>query len=286
MVASLIERARVLFDHHLTAKRLIRSAVPNGWARRLQVAATAQGIRTFDRRVVSHRFGDRDFDVVIADPVGAEWYDVDWPMPRELQLLADSRLVLGATVIEVGAHQGIVAMMLAGLVGPNGTVVAVEPNPHDYAVACENIRMNGVDNVQLVNGAGAAADGTLTFSITGRVNDDSGGSGSVVVEAVTVDTLAKRYGRPDVVFIDTEGYEGEVLKGAKETLSESPDFFVEVHAGRPLRRFGSTVDSVVMHFRRPPYKVVVGNDDHPFIPLDRADERILKHRFFLVAVSG
>ena len=163
-----------------------------------------------------------DFDVVIADPVAEEWYDVDWPTakrsstPRRFAACSRRHGYRGR------AHQGIVAMMLAGLVGPTGTVVAIEPNPHDYALACENLRINGIDNVRLVNCAGAAVDGTLTFSITGRVSDNLGSSGSVVVDSVTVDTLAKRYGRPDVVFIDTEGYEGEVLKGAKETLSESP----------------------------------------------------------------
>ena len=45
------------------------------------------------------------------------------------------------------------------------------------------------------------------------------------------------------------------------------------------------MDSVVEHFRRPPYRVLIGNVDHPFIPLDKANERLLNDRFFLVALT-
>jgi FkbM family methyltransferase len=283
VIASMLEHLRVLLSRHQATRDLIRNLVPDRIAVRLQVAATEQGIRTFRRRTAHHRFGDQPLKVLIADPVGEEWYDHDWPLPAEVALLTDSKLVEGATVIEVGAHQAVVAMMLAGIVGPSGRVVAVEANPHDYAVACENLKLNKAANIVMVNRAAAAAPGLLTFNITGRVSDDATTTGNVLTDAVTVDMLAEEYGQPDVIFIDTEGYEGEVLKGAKTALQASPDVFVEVHAGRPLRRFDSSVRAILDCLSSESYEVLVGTDAYPFAPLDEVDPELLDSRFFLVA---
>jgi len=168
VIASMLEHLRVLLSRHQATRDLIRNLVPDRIAVRLQVAATEQGIRTFRRRTAHHRFGDQPLKVLIADPVGEEWYDHDWPLPAEVALLADSKLVEGATVIEVGAHQAVVAMMLAGIVGPSGRVVAVEANPHDYAVACENLKLNKAANIVMVNRAAAAAPGCATLLRRGR----------------------------------------------------------------------------------------------------------------------
>jgi hypothetical protein len=54
---------------------------------------------------------------------------------------------------------------------------------------------------------------------------------------VTVDELATRFGAPDVVIVDVEGFEGEVLAGAAYTIAAGRStFLVEVHVGHGLDR--------------------------------------------------
>ena len=38
------------------------------------------------------------------------------------------------------------------------------------------------------------------------------------VQAITIDGLAKKFGSPDVLFLDIEGYEIAARRGAQETL--------------------------------------------------------------------
>ena len=58
--------------------------------------------------------------------MGAGWYDHDWPELPEIALLKQHGLRPGARVFDIGAHQGVVALMLSKTVGPEGFVLAVE----------------------------------------------------------------------------------------------------------------------------------------------------------------
>ncbi|WP_157064214.1 hypothetical protein, partial [Methylobacterium tarhaniae] len=40
-------------------------------------AKLERSLKTFERRVVTHRFGGIDLTVSLCDPVGAEWYGQD-----------------------------------------------------------------------------------------------------------------------------------------------------------------------------------------------------------------
>jgi hypothetical protein len=94
-------------------------------------------IHAFRPRVVEHRYGDSVLRVYLADSVAQAWYDHDWSeadMP-EIAALRTSRLREGALVFDIGAHQGVVALMLAREVGPTGRssrsspILTIMPSP-------------------------------------------------------------------------------------------------------------------------------------------------------------
>ena len=49
------------------------------------------------------------------------------------------RLKPGMTLLDIGANVGYFSILGARAVGPSGTVVAIEPEPANYALLCANI---------------------------------------------------------------------------------------------------------------------------------------------------
>lgn len=112
-------------------------------------------------------------------------------------------------------------------------VYAFEPHPHTYYHLCANILMNGCYNALPFQYALGARDGyTTVWNIDPRKPNTGMGvecdKGDLVVPMRKIDSL--EISPIHFMKIDVEGYEYEVLKGAKETLArESMIVFVEIH---------------------------------------------------------
>jgi FkbM family methyltransferase len=213
-------------------------------------------VSTYQPRTVTRRYAGHELCISLRDPLAEGWYDHDWGQQPEIDRLQRGRLLPGARVFDLGAHQGVVALVLSRIVGVTGEVVAVEAERHNVFVANENVRLNGAANLRVLHAAAADRPGRLFFSesLNGNVTP-VGARSSVEVDAVTVDELADRFGAPDVVFVDVEGYEAKVLAGARRTLARrSTDFFVEVHDAETLARAGATAGDVVDAFQANGYR--------------------------------
>jgi FkbM family methyltransferase len=258
------------------------------WRSRHLAARYRRLLRDFPRRVVEHSYGGCRLKITLADPDGAAWYDRDWPRLPEIELLASSRLRPGATVFNVGAHQGVVALMLAREVGPGGRVVAVDPNPVNAELIAANARLNGAANVRAVAAAAADRPGPVRFGVhlNDRVRVAADCGAELTIGAVTIDDLAAEHGHPAVLFVDVEGFECAVLAGAAGTLAAgATDWFVEVHVGAGLEAFGKTAADVLAFFPPARYaRFVASEEERDFVPLESGG-RLLASRFFLVALE-
>jgi len=237
--------------------------------------------------VVEHTYGNERLKVYLADPLSQAWYDEDWSELPEVATLRQSRLHPGAKVFDIGAHQGVVALMIAREVGPRGLVVAVAPSPHNISAAAKNRELNMMPQIELVQAAVSNQPGTLIFNEgingNGQLDDGSGTGERFAVEAVTIDGLADRFGMPDVVFIDVEGAEFLALAGASRVIASGADFFVEVHVGCGLEKLGGSLDEVLSHFPEDRFSLLArASADAEFRPLARID-RLTRDRFFLIA---
>lgn len=268
----------------LIAKRVTRRALPRplyGVYRQRRIAYLKQHYKV---RQVDHVYGGTPLRLELADGLAEGWYDRDWPPLPELEILKRYGLGEGSLVFDVGAHQGVVALMLADVVGPGGRVIAVEAEPHNARAAERNRHLNGADNVTVLQAAGAAESGSLRFreGLNGRVAQ-GGGWGTVEVSAVAIDDLVETYGLPDCVVVDVEGFEADVLAGARETILRARTLFlVEVHVGHGLNRAPHQIASCFS----PGYRLLAApepSDGEPFREY-RADSAVNLDRFFLVAV--
>jgi FkbM family methyltransferase len=281
-------------DEKLISRMSLRGAaksmLPRGVANRLRVAAYRWTLRRFHPYQVHRSWGGYPFDLWISDPTSESWYGHDVnEVPPEISFLANHRLREGATVFDCGAHQCVVAMVLAKFAGGNGKVIAVEASQLNYDTALRNVRLNDARNVIVVHAAVSDNLDPVEFNVrgNGQVDDGTGRWGRVRVPSVTVDELARRHGAPDVLFVDVEGFELRVLRGAVETLSRNhPDCFIEMHVGWGLEKFGGSVKSVVDLFLKLGYQLWISAPEPPgFVPFSD-DSPILAKRFFLIAIAA
>lgn len=262
---------------------------------RLRVLRERVRPRPYPEREVEHTYGSRAFRVLIRSGY-AECYDADWPDLPEIQALRRGRLREGAVVFNLGANHGVIAMMLADAVGSTGRVVALEASRLDAEAAATNARMNGLEQMEVLHAAAARSTGMVEFGTRGAVDDGSGRYGRISVPAWSLSSLAETYGTPDVVYMDVEGFEGDVLAGAGALLAEPVDWFVEVHGEAALGQYGSSVAAVLGRFDRSRHDLLVGADRlmrvhgeerlvsmTEFAPLD--DEGPPADRFFLLALT-
>jgi FkbM family methyltransferase len=266
-------------------KQRALAALPPCWAGRLRALRIAWMVRRFRRYVVVHRYGGHTLRVLIADPLARGWYDHDGSELPEIRALRGRRLVAGATVFDIGAHQGVVALQLAREVSPGGRVVAVEPSAHNVAVARENARLNGAP-VTVVEAAVTETDGAVAFSagLNGQLDDGSGAAGRVRVAGRSIDSLAAEFGAPDVVYLDVEGAEHLALRGAPATLASGCAFVVEVHQGCGLEKLGGSADQVLAHFPAARFhRSYCFEGDAGFRPLPADGAAVPAGRFFLLA---
>ena len=229
-------------------KEAIKRATPEPVWAALKRTRFRYEMSRFQPYQARHIYCGFPLEVSITESLAQGWYDHDWPNLAELDLLQTRKLRAGARVFDLGAHQCVVALMLSRIVGPEGRVLAVEAFRHHVEVGNRNRELNAAPNLEILHGAVAAKSGQIAFSWDSHVDNPAQKSAKDIVNAYSIDDLAARYGVPDVLFIDVEGYECEALRGARETLRHKPDCFVEVHAGVGLENFGGSVKDVLSYF--------------------------------------
>lgn len=243
----------------------------------------------YRKRVVRHNYSGTHLKVWIADSVAAAWYDFDWGPSPEIDRLKQRKLRPGARVFDIGAHQCVAAMVMAEAVGPLGQVIAVEGSPHDAAVGERNRKLNSYENLTILHAAIGETSGRIAFTTGGHVHHGKNDyDGRIWVDAFSIDDLADRFGPPDVLYLDVDGYEVHALRGARKTLAQFPDCLIEVHPGAGLEAFGETVESALSFFPPQQFDLWIRrleyNEDGEFVPLLVGDPR-LRTRFHLLALG-
>jgi FkbM family methyltransferase len=274
-------------QHFGALKQVARGVLPEPVWTRLRLLRLRRSVTGYSPRQVRHVYGGHELQVLLKDPMAAGWYDQDWPLPSEIELMRRGQLRKGATIFDVGAHQGVVAMMLAREAGQTGRVVAVEASGHNAAMLRANRDLNAIGNLWVEHAAISDSPGVLTFNegLNGQVDDGSGSWGRVEVRATTIDALTEVYGPPDVLFIDVEGFECHALRGARDTLLRRPDCFIEVHVNHGLETFGGSLEEVTAPFREG-FTLYMHSDAEPAPQPFDPDAALTRDRFFLTALAS
>ncbi len=153
---------------------------------------------------------------------------------HEISRFVCDTLEEGDTFVDVGAMGGLYSIVSSKLVGPNGKVISVEPNPDNLHFLQENIRLNDLCNITLVKTAMGQKKGKITLYYDEEsLESTSAFRGkrrkSFETEIATLDSLTEKEVAVEILKIDTEGYDEEVIEGAMRTLQKTHYCIVETN---------------------------------------------------------
>lgn len=139
----------------------------------------------------------------------------------------------GSTVIDAGAHIGTHTLALAQLAGPEGRVYAFEPQRKLYRELVYNMRLNNAANVVPLRFALGERAGVIEMApaTAGNEGGTQVGVGGDRVELRSLDSFNFR--NVSFVKIDVEGFEDQVLDGARQTIQRNrPAILIEIQGGQ------------------------------------------------------
>jgi len=165
-------------------------------------------------------------------------------LDRDYEPTSQFKPKAGWIVIDVGAHIGLYTIRAARLVGSDGVVIAIEPNPSSYEVLKLNLKLNRLTNVIPVNIAisnfsGKAVLYIPSYTANASLNNDYvrvAGYERVDCCLVNVKKLSQlirdlKLNRIDLLKIDAEGEELKIVEEIRNSniLDIVDRLVIEVH---------------------------------------------------------
>ena len=168
----------------------------------------------------------------------------------------------GDLVVDIGANIGWYTVLLSKLVGQDGSVIAIEPEPKNYQLLQTNIYLNKLENVTAYQIALLDSKSTVEFELSEsnfgdhrvrfanpRIQENelekfSESSRSVIsVAACTLDEVIdenpnyQKASKIKLIKIDCQGSEIAILRGA-ETILPKTEYLISEYWPYGLRRAG------------------------------------------------
>ena len=175
----------------------------------------------------------------------------EWPADKSAVAQAIKAVPHGSLCFDVGAHIGLTAITMAAM-RPDCRIVAFEPLPRAHSLLRQNVVANGINNIELIEAAVSDFSGTISFVDNGpgsvanfpdakqlyeAYNEAisfenpvwSGGDAPVFCKSLRLDDLD--LGSPALIKIDVEGFEPNVLAGARQMITKTrPLILVEFNS--------------------------------------------------------
>ncbi len=149
----------------------------------------------------------------------------------------------GQTLVDIGANKGIYAYWMSRKAGPQGRVIAFEPQPELKRHLKELKQSFRLDNLEIINKALSSEPGRTTLY---RPEPGSGAASlgsrpteweTVDVEMATLDDYCDDFSNVGFIKCDVEGHELAVFKGGLNMLQrDMPCLLFECHHDAALEQ--------------------------------------------------
>ena len=142
----------------------------------------------------------------------------------------DLKIKKNDVVIDFGANIGDFTVKAGKKLNGTGKIIAIEPIHENVELLKENLKLNKINNVEILECAISDKDGYsyLSGNDTGATVDDTYSGNKV--KTITIDTLLSQLGhiKNMVVKMDIEGAERYIFKN-KEFIENTREIAIELH---------------------------------------------------------
>lgn len=222
-------------------------------------------IREVNREGIRYRFDISD--------IVSWWNYYGFKEKEQVNLMEkiDKKMV----VFDIGANIGTFSLPFGKKVGNEGTIYSFEPFLPTFKKLQHNLSLNEVSikNVKIFNlGIGKEA-GTFKFELRDANNygmNRVSKNGEFEVNITTLDKFISdiQLQKIDWIKIDVEGFEYEVILGAKNLIKQfRPNFFIEIN-DENLRDQNSSAKDVILFFEQENFNIFSALDFKPITSND------------------
>jgi FkbM family methyltransferase len=181
----------------------------------------------------------------------------------------------GDTFLDIGANIGYFSMLAAHLVGGQGRVIAIEPNPENCLLIRSSLAANGFRHVEVHSYAAGTAPAMFALEVdgsNGRLVPLAGRPSMAMlrflVPVAPLDSLLADAPRLDVIKIDVEGAEPMAFGGLQATLQRHKPAIISEFAPAMLRATsGVEPQAYLTLLTNLGYGIAVINHDGSTMPL-------------------
>lgn len=207
------------------------------------IVAAASEITHITKPIQFHIQGDtQPISGTLPDSITRYMYLMEGLRPYEPETTGAMRRIIqpGDTVLVIGAHIGVHAILAKQLTGTEGVVVAFEPTPETYAILDKNCQPRNIrtEPLAVTKHGTDSIDMTLfdtrhsawNSAKTARsAKPEQWNPRRLTVRATSVDAYCAINGlRTDVLIIDVENGEMDVLRGGETSIqSDNPTIIIE-----------------------------------------------------------
>lgn len=195
-------------------------------------------IKTFTKGELTVNHGKYKFNFYGGGDRGEILYHAFWEkMFDEDKNKIKNFIHKGDTILDVGGNLGFFVLILTDLINDSGKIYSFEPSNRLNKKLASTIRINNIKNVEIVDLALGEEEGISSL----YYNPKQSGLSSIVthsekdylieeIKITTIDKFSKKISdRIAFIKIDTEGFEPQVLRGAKETIKkDKPIIYIEL----------------------------------------------------------
>lgn len=248
-----------------------------GWLCNLVKSAQIRLLKLFFRKGITRKIGDIDKVHLCSDcldSVVPKVWEVGWWKKLTQQIRPQD------TIVDVGAYVGVFTIIMAKRTGVTGKVLAFEPNPQSVALLKKNIELNGVSGqVEFFNIAVGKDHDSHTLVNHGDIScivpsAPPGCTDYLTVKSGTLDEMLQNR-KIDIIKIDVEGYEANVLYGARNLLSKkegNPRFiWIECHP-HVWKKLGTSSKDILTPLKEAGYTI-----EMPKLPENKELEDLNHH---------
>lgn len=147
------------------------------------------------------------------------------------------------TFVDAGANIGAYTLNIGKLL-TKGEVFSFEPNPRALVYLKENIKINKLNNINVVEMGLSDKDEIVALYTpsltTASINKNQASSEKEVIQLTTLDAYCSKHNisNVDVLKIDTEGHEMKCLTGANDIIKQTKKMILVVEIDDNCERAG------------------------------------------------